>query len=331
MVKKFKTKDLQILVPKLREQGYYIPKEHRLVDWGSYTVNQINDIIDTLEFIRNEVDKINFNYEKKVGRPPTDPKNLAKAILFTELYGFPERKAEGWILLLGPHLGINERIDDRVLGKAYKNPNVIWILDKVFENNKDTNYNVGGDGTGLERSRKENYETDKVKGLYMTSIVDTREIVQEFDISGQQECQVMHKLFKNYFLSIIKKTWPIGVNPKICLDAGFVDKELAQLISDLKFTPYIFPKKNNTLKSNGYPAFKRMLLDLLKNPQKWLEKYHDRSHTESFHSSFKRVFGLVTKILDLSQYTQVLCRIIHNNRRKKAYFDMAEIAHRASQ
>lgn len=323
--KMFKSKDLQKLVPKLREEGYYIPQKERPIDWSAYTLNQINDIVDTLNFIRDEVDRVHKrNTNNNVGRPPIDPGNISKAILFSELYGFPERKAEGWIKLLGHHLGIDEHIDDRVMGKGYKNPEVIKILEQVFRNNRSSDGKNGGDGTGLEKSRKENYESTKKKGLYMTSIVDSREIVQAFDISGKQECQIMHDLVLELKAVIEKSNIP-EIRSKLTLDAGFIDRKLSQLIEEVGLAPYIFPKKNLTLASKGFPAWKRMWLDLLKNTQGWLKEYHVRSHTESFHSSFKRIFGIVRKILDESMYTQVLCRIIHNNRRKLAYFNMASL------
>lgn len=319
----FKSKDLQELAPKLREKGYYIPQQERGIDWSAYTINQINDIIDTLKFIRNEIDNV---YQRKshnsVGRPPIDPGNLAKAILFTELYSFPERKAEGWIKLLGPHLGIDEHIDDRVLGKAYKNPEVIRILEKVFKNNRSSDGKNGGDGTGLEKSRKENYESTKKKGLYMTSIVDSREIVQCFDINGKQECQIMHELVLE-LKEVVEKSNIKEIKAKLTLDAGFIDRKLTQLIEDCGLAAYIFPKRNLSLASKGFPAWKKMWLELLKKTQEWLKEYHVRSHTESFHSSFKRIFGIVRKIVDEAIYTQVLCRIIHNNRRKLNYFNMA--------
>jgi transposase len=323
---KYKSKDLQKLVPKLRQKGFYIPQLQRKIDWNIYTTNQINDLIDTLEFIKSEVDKFYIPpIKNKVGRPPTDLGSLTKAILFAELFRLPERKAQGWIKLIGHHMGIKNEIDDRVIGKGYKNPKVILILKQIFKTNIDSDGKLGGDGTGLERSRKENYESIKSKkGLYMTSIVDSREIVQAFDISGTQECQIMHSLVKE-IKENIKSAKVSNLKKKLTLDAGFVDRKLTQLIEDSGLTPYIFPKKNLTLKSKNNPAWHKMWLNLLKDVQNWLKEYHIRSHTESFHSSLKRIFGIVTKILDESTYTQVLCRIIHNNRRKLNYFKMAHI------
>lgn len=325
---KTKKEELQELVPKMREMGFYKSKKQRKIDWSSYTLNQINDIIDTLTFIREEVDKISIpEKKKKAGRPPTNPHVLAKAILLIELLGLPERKAEGWMLLLGHHIRIYERLDDRVIGKGYKNATVIHILRQVFENNISTDGEMGGDGTGLETSRKQNYESTKKKkkGKYMTSIVDSREIVQSFDTSGMQECRVMHHLVKKVKIHLKKCVSMVLKKAKLTLDAGFVDKKLAQLIDDSGMTPYIFPKCNCNMKQDGCPGWKKMLLKILDGVQVWLREYHIRSHTESFHSSFKRTFGIVTKIIDETVYTQVLCRIIHNNRRKTDYFVMAHL------
>ncbi len=324
--KEYNTKFLQKLVPVMRKKGFYKSKVQRKIDWSAYTLNQINDIIDTIHFIRDEVDKIHTVKEhKSVGRPPVDDGKLAKIILFVELFSIPERKAEGWIYLIGNHLGIKERVDDRVIGKAYKRKGVISILHQVFENNKSSDGKMGGDGTGLEITRKENYESTKKKSEYMTSIVDSREIVQAFDTSGTQECVIMHELVKKVAKELKKDVNKLLNEAKITLDSGFVDKKLAQLIEDSEMVPFIFPKKDNLLKSDGYPGWKRMLINVIKDVQAWLREYHIRSHTESFHSSFKRIFGIVTKRLDDTIYTQVLARITHNNRRKSAYFELAEV------
>ena len=141
----FSSKDLQKLVPKMREKGFYISQEQRKIDWPAYTSAQINEITDTIRFIKTEVDKVHTpEKHKNVGRPPTDAGILAKAILFVELFGIPERKAEGWIFLIGHHLGISEHIDDRVLGKAYKRFDVINILEKVFKSGLGENKNANG-------------------------------------------------------------------------------------------------------------------------------------------------------------------------------------------
>lgn len=296
-----------------KKKEIYPEQQQRKIHWHEYTLSKINDLKSILLFIRNSVDGVFIDEDfYKVGRPPVNPKVLAKAILFCEAIGLPERQAQGWLELMGGFLGIYEILDDRVIGKAYENPEVIKILRKVFEENKSSNGVLSGDGTGLERSRKENYESTKKKkaGQYMASIIDSREIVQTFDISGVQECQIMHELIKN--------VW----GKTLCLDAGFNDRKLVSEISRLGMQAYIFPKKNNNI--NGDVYWQRMYLDFYYNTINWLINYHQRSHTESFHSSFKRSFGIITKLKFCSKFTQVCARIIIHNHRRLSYFEGLE-------
>jgi len=293
-----------------KKKEIYPEQQQRKINWHEYTLSKINDLKSILLFIRKSVDKVFIDEDLfKVGRPSINPKNLVKAILFCEAIGLPERQAQGWLGIVGPFLGIYESLDDRVIGKAYENPEVIKILKKIFEENKSSDGILGGDGTGLERSRKDNYESTKKKkaGQYMTSIVDSREVVQAFDISGVQECQIMHELIKN-------------VDGKVLtLDAGFNDRKLVSEISQLGMQTYIFPKRNN--KINGDVYWQKMYLEFYYDTINWLINYHQRSHTESFHSSFKRGFGIITKLKFCSKFTQVCARIIIHNHRKLVYFE----------
>jgi transposase len=299
------------LVVDVRNKNFEYPKQdHRKTRWSNYNLSKINDIKSILVFIRKSVDSIFIDEDfDKVGRPSVNPRHLAKAILFCEAVGIPERQAQGWLEIMSPFLGIYEKLDDRVIGKAYENPEVIRILKKVFEENKSSDRILGGDGTGLERSRKDNYESTKKKktGQYMTSIVDSREIVQAFDISGIQECRIMHELIKNVDGNVLT------------LDAGFNDRKLVSEISQLGMKPYIFPKKSNNINGNVY--WQKMYLDFYYDTINWLKIYHQRSHTESFHSSFKRTFGIITKLKFCSKFTQVCARIIIHNFRKINYFE----------
>ena len=300
------------LVVDVRNKTLEYPKQnHRETNWHNYTLSKINDIKSILLFIRKSVDQVFIEEDIcKIGRPSVNPKSLAKAILFCEAVGIPERQAQGWLEIIDPFLGIREKLDDRVIGKSYENLEVIRILKKIFEENKSSDGILGGDGTGLERSRKENYESTKKKrkGQYMTSIVDSREIVQAFDISGIQECRIMHELIKNVDGDVLT------------LDAGFNDRKLVSEISQLGMQAYIFPKKSNNI--NGDIYWQKMYLDFYYDTINWLTKYHQRSHTESFHSSFKRTFGIITKLKFCSKFTQVCARIIIHNFRRINYFEM---------
>ena len=305
---KLPNKEFRAMVPLLREKDFYESEEKRKISWPEYNLSQIEDAKETLEFIRDIIDKTEvLSITGKVGKPLTNPRSLAKAVLACEALGFTERNAQGWLHILSPFLGINEHLDDRTIGDAYDKIEVLHILKQIFEKTKNSDGKLSGDGTGLETSRKQNYETNKKSGYYMTSIVDSREIVQAFDTSGEQECKAMHKLIEKIYGNSLR------------LDAGFNDRELVRKIARKGMIPYVFPKKNNNL--NGKPAWKTMYMELFLDVMTWLTEYHIRSHSVSFHSSFKIKNGLINKIKPTSKLSEVTARIILHKRRRLAYFN----------
>lgn len=306
---KLPNKEFQQMVPLLRKKGFYEnDEEHRKISWPEYNLSQIDDAKDTLIFIRDSADNAEYlNIAGKEGRPLTNPKDLAKAILICEALGFTEREAEGWLDIIGPFVGIYQHLDDRTIGDAYNKIEVLHILKQVFESSKTSDGSLAGDGSGLEASRKQNYESDKDYGEYMVNIVDSREIVQAFDISGKQECRIMLKLVEQV------------EGNTLTLDAGFNCRELVDKIDKLGMIPFVFPKKNNIL--NGRLAWKLMYLELYLDVMQWLIAYHQRSHAESFYSSFKRKNKPLMKRRSMCQLSQITARIILHNRRKISYFN----------
>lgn len=284
----------------------YEPQEQREIDWNAYTISQIKQVKETLVFIR---DMTNSSYALKVRSNATSPKLLAKAVLLSEFLHSAERQSEGWTEVLGPFIGIYDKIDDWVIGDAYSRPEVAMILYEIFLATRESDKILSGDGTGLERTRKQNYASRKERGDYMTSIVDSREIVQAFDLTGRGECEVMLELIK------------IVSGESIRLDSGFNCRELTDAIEKILIKPYIYPKSNNNL--NGNDSWKFMYLEFFLDIYTWLKEYHQRSHSESFHSAFKRVYGLLTKVNYTARFVQVTARIILHNFRRLSYFARA--------
>ena len=113
MQNRLPNKEFRQLVSFLKEEKIYKDKKPRGINWKEYTLQQINEAKELLLFIKNSVDKCKYPL-KKVGRPLTDPKVLAKAILICEALDLTERKAQGWLEIIGPFVGIHEKLDDRV-------------------------------------------------------------------------------------------------------------------------------------------------------------------------------------------------------------------------
>ena len=300
---------LVALINKDREEKpkdrIYEHKEPKKVNWIAYHLSQINNIKEALDFIKKEVDRCN-EAPRKVGRP-VDGKLYAKAVLVCELFGFTERNGQGFIELFKEHFGIIEKLDDRVIGNAYEKREVAYILKQIFDRNKDSNRDLMGDGKGLETSRRQNYGDNKSSTKeFMTSIIDSREIVQAFDFSGEDEQKAMSDLIERVD------------GDKLKLDAGFNCRELVRKIAELGMLPYVYPIKSNDI--NGSEAWREMYLEFFTDVILWLEEYYMRVHCESFHSAFKRKFGIIRKIRPHSKFIQVIARIILHNRARLSYF-----------
>lgn len=288
---------------------FYEDKEPREINWNAYTLSQINDAKETLLFIKREVDRCK-DPPRKVGRP-SDYRALTKSILICEALGFTERKAQGWLEILGPSVGIHEKLDDRVIGNAYNKHEVAFMLKQIFDRNKNSNGILAGDGTGLETSRKQNYGLSrKSTKEFLTSIVDSHEIIQAFDFSGEDECKAMHSLIEEIEGGSLR------------LDAGFNDRELVRKIAEKGLIPYIYPRKSNNI--NGSQAWREMYLELFCDVIAWLSEYYQRVHCESFHSAFKRVYGTIRKVRNHSKFIQIMARIILHNRARLSYFSKTE-------
>ena len=288
---------------------FYDNKKPREINWNAYTLSQINEAKEVLLFIKNAVD--NCILPAKHAGKPTDYKILTKAVLISEALGFTERKAQGWLEILGPFVGIYGILDDRVIGKSYSKPEVAFILKQVFEKTKTCDGKLMGDGSGLETSRRQNYGLNrKTTKEFLTSIVDSREIVQAFDFSGKDECGAMHSLIKEIDGESLR------------LDAGFNDRELVRKIVEKEIIPYVYPKKINRI--NGGNGWTEMYLEFFIDVIAWLTEYYQRVHCESFHSAFKRVYGIVSKIKYHSKFVQISARIILHNRARLSYFNKAE-------
>lgn len=288
-----------------KSKKIYVDREPRKIDWVAYNLSQINNIKETLKFINKEVDLCD-SPPKKVGKPLTDPKLLTKSILVCEAFGLTERNAQGFLSVFGNAIGIR-KLDDRVIGNAYDRQEVACILQQIFDKTKDSNGKLNGDGTGLETSRRQNYGDNKTSTKeFLTCIVDSREIVQAFDFSGEDECKAMFELIEEV------------EGDSLRLDSGFNCRELVRKIAEQGMLPYVYPRKDN--KMNGDDPWREMYIEFMIDVIGWLQEYYLRVHTESFHSAFKRVFGIITKVRPHSKFVQVIARIILHNRARLSYF-----------
>jgi transposase len=81
---------------------------------------------------------------------------------------------------------------------------------------------------------------------------------------------------------------PIG---EVSGDKGYPSRRNAQYIRDRGAKPYLMPKENARPRSNGFPAWREMVLERIEKPSLFEKHYHRRSNNESVNSTWKRWFG----------------------------------------
>lgn len=273
----------------------YQPKPDKPIDWTAYSEAKVDELRFMLKLIRQTVDSVDLPENLAgAGRPAIEAKNLAKAVLLQQYLQVNDRTAAGWLDMLSHKLGIPEDFSWRSLARAYEREDVKYVLERTFEK---TTQPVAGiahsfstDSSGLEESRKQNYENDahtKKASAYLKltdTISNEFHVVTSYSLSrNRNDCAVFGEAF-----AFTAQTQDVQ---RVDLDAGFVSRDICTMVAENGGTPFIYPKTGLTLKKRGSQAWKDMLLSFVRNPHEWLEFYHERSNVECWHSAFKRRFA----------------------------------------
>jgi len=78
--------------------------------------------------------------------------------------------------------------------------------------------------------------------------------------------------------------WSVGFGDG---DAAYLSRANCELVAKLGGASRFYPKKGATLRQRGSAAWRKMLEDLMSDPQKWLLDYHKRSNVEGCFSTLK--------------------------------------------
>jgi transposase len=305
----------------------YIPKEDKPIDWASYTEAQLNEMNDYLVLAREIIDEIHREIgdidKGNVGKPPKSCFNLAKAVMIQQYFETSNRVTAGLIKILREKMRIDEELTYKDIERAYENPSVILVLNMLFTKTnepvigRETEFT--GDGTGISTTIKENYANDrddiKKMKIYdrMIGVVGVEyKLLSAVEITDGEsnECPFLIPL-----LTETNKTHK-HIN-LVSLDGAYYSHDNISFIASIGAVPRIMPPIDAAFKSYGCMAKKKMLIDFMKNTQKWLEEYHTRSISESRNSSDKRVFTRnLLKRIDCRRYTEGFARACRYNVRR---------------
>jgi len=135
-----KQRKLNEFIKELKDKEFkYIPREEREINWFKYDEAQLNEINDMLLMIRDTIDEAALRLGIKdakfegPGRPPYPPEDLAKAVLMQQYFGVANRGAAGLVLLFKEKMGIKQASSYKTIERAYEDPLVTLILNKVFK------------------------------------------------------------------------------------------------------------------------------------------------------------------------------------------------------
>lgn len=296
----------------------YEEREPKRIDWSAYSEAQVEEIEKVLKMIQSSIDAVILPKIRKPGRPKEqEVHDTAKAIAFKEYFSLAERQASGFVRLFQEPLGIEEEVTRKQINRGYYDDDVQYILQKAFEKSnepvKDKEHSFSCDGTGKEKSSKVNWESDKKDEKkhkdfeHVTGMIgNTYHIYSAFSVGGSEQSVAQQ---------LVKDTAKVYDAHIMDFDAGFVSRELSTCVEQVAgAVPFIYPKKNNTFKGKGHPAWKRMHLSLVGNPQWWMHHYHPRSNSETGISCWKQRFPKPMRRKHLKgNWTEICTRLLLHN------------------
>jgi transposase len=325
------TEELRELAKSVRDGTYhYDGKPKKSLDWSSYNEAQVNELADTLNFIRKFVDRasayIPERSQKGRGRPPVPERDVAKALLLQACFGVSDRVAAGLVRLFREKLGISMEFSYKTIERGYDPGPVAELLREVFRltnqygNSKEDTFAF--DGTGEPTSTKVNYESvrseqrkkedeekkkepDGGRGATTTTTTSstwpsTRHDFQ-YGVSSVGVHTLMYGAFtttSNHSISEFSRFSSLVAETRIncpsfetaLADRLYANRVACEIASRYGVKLYSLPKSNATYRSHGVPSWKEMTYEFVDDPQKFLEVYHDRSLAETSYSIDKTKF-----------------------------------------
>jgi transposase len=316
------TLKLQTTISQIRKgQFAYNQKDQTKVDFSRYNTAQINEIADVLDAIRNIVDLANQRIQKEAsitrrpGRPSAPINDVVKVQLMESYFGISDRVSEGFLRLFREKLEISSDFCYKTIERGYDPERSKELLDEVLKitneigNSKEKKFSI--DGTGDPCNMKVNYESKRAEQRKQKRkpIVESKELIHDAFPGKKHDFQ--YSVFTigtttkiiggfatsddhsrgelSFYEEVVEET--IANCPSfasLCGDGLYANRVTLALIEEAKLEAFFLPRSNVTFRSKGVPLWKRMLVSLVEDPQRWLMQYHARSISESGNSMLKR-------------------------------------------
>ena len=137
MPSKQRGEELRKIIKSIRDGTFkYESKEPVTTNWTQYDHAQIHEMADYLDNIRDLVEEADRRIKERTppgkrgpGRPPTDPADVAKALLLQTYADASNRATEGLLLLFREKLSISRHFSYML--------NIVWIFPICFNPAQD--------------------------------------------------------------------------------------------------------------------------------------------------------------------------------------------------
>jgi transposase len=312
-------------------------------DWSAYDVAQTREIADTLLITRHLVDlaeeRLSSRQERRArrrGRPPTPAADIAKVLIMQTYFGVPNRVAEGLLLLFAEKLGLSREFSYKTIERGYDRTAVNRILDEVVAL---TNAPLRGlekvfapDGTGFSSSRKENYADHRQRqssegreagawpegvppSAYRVPVFGAGMIGTRFKLyTGWRGSSDPHVGELSHFPHLLERTKEL--HPEMTMVVGdglYAGRRECTQVTRVGAVARFLPRRNVTLKRLGSEGWVQMLLEMMRDPQKWFGEYYQREAAETGYSMVKNRKGALRKRLGRRKETEAYLRIVQHN------------------
>lgn len=294
LLKDLKDKDNKELRPKFK----YKSKKKQKRDWFAYNEAQINEMNDFLILVRNIVNDARkiLDYiddrSRIAGQQPKSPFDLAKALLIQQYFQVSNRVVAGLARMFKEKLDMEHDLTYKDIERAYSNMDVQDIIEEIIKmsnepiKDKETEFTI--DGTGMETSRKQNYADDKEDddkkagyNMFIGMVGYQFKMFSAGCINGPGS-------ESPFLVPLLEQTAEqFDRIDLVSADAMYYSHKNCNKIAKYGAKPRIFPRIDAVINAQGSFAKKKMLLELVNKPQKWLRDYHKRSISENVNSVFK--------------------------------------------
>jgi len=310
------SRDLQNVVTAIRSGTFeYEEKEAAPIDWGKYDEAQVNEIADMLQMINDSVEAASERVRSRAprkktlpGRPPIPSEDIAKIMLLQCYFGLSNRVAAGFLKMVTA-LKFSNSFSYKTLERGYDPDRTKSLFDEVFRlTNEWSNFDedmVGVDGTGDPNTMKVNYERkrseQRKKGKKKESSGAWPSRKHDFQyaviaagmhtkiISGFSSTDDHHVGELRHFPDVLRQAHTNS--PKLAIVVGdtlYANRSVCAQVCNYGAALYSLPRSTSTMKSYGVRDWKRMVYELILDPQGFLGVFHNRSISESINSMLKR-------------------------------------------